>query len=169
MEGRTVSHSEITMSQPMMPHQANAAGAVHGGEIMKLMDNAAGVVAVRHCHSYAVTARVDGINFFRPIRVSNLVTVHAYLTFVGRSTMDMRVEVVVEDIFKEVQHHALTAHFIMVAVDEKGKPKEVPPLILSSDKERKYWELGKKRYNSCRGDILAGEDDYRVCREDALF
>ena len=169
MEGRTVSHSEITMSQPMMPHQANPAGTVHGGEIMKMMDNAAGVVAVRHCHEYAVTARVDGINFFRPIRVSNLVTVHAYLTFVGRSTMDVRVEVTAEDIFREEEHHALTAHFIMVCVDENGKPKEVPPLIFSSDKERKYWELGKKRYESCRGEIMSGEDEYRVCREDAFF
>jgi len=157
------------MSQAMMPHQANPFGAVHGGEIIKLMDEAAGVAAVRHCHVNVVTARVDGINFFRPIMVGNLVIINAYLTFVSRSTMDVRVEVVAEDIFKEEQHHALTAHFIMVAVDNKGKPVEVPPLIISSDQEKKLWALSEKRHMSCREDLMSGDDEYKVCREDALF
>lgn len=169
MEGRSVSHSAVVMSHAMMPHQANPFGAVHGGEIMKLMDEAAGIVAVKHCHVNVVTARVDGINFFRPIMVGHIVIINAFLTFVSRSTMDVRVEVVDEDIFKEERHHALTAHFIMVAVDNTGKPTEVPPLIISSDAEKRLWDLGKTRYNSCRGDLMTEDDEYRVCREDALF
>ena len=169
MEGRSVSHSTVVMTHVMMPHQANPSGAIHGGEIMKRMDEAAGIVAARHCHVNVVTARVDGINFFRPLMVGNLVVINAYLTFVSRSSMDVRVEVVAEDIFKEEKHHALTAHFIMVAVDDNGKPIEVPPLIISSDTEKKLWELGKTRYQSCRGDLMTEDDEYRVCREDALF
>ncbi len=169
MEGRKVEHSALTMSQAMMPHQANPFGAIHGGEIMKIMDDAAAVAAVRHSHANVVTARVDGINFFRPIMVANLIFVRAYLTFVSRAAMDVRVEVVAEDIFKEEKRHALTAHFIMVAVDDSGKPTEVPPLIISSDKEKELWESGKRRHESCRGDLMAGDDEYRVCREDAYF
>ena len=169
MEGRTVSHSAVIMSQAMMPHQANPFGAVHGGEIMKMMDEAAGVVAARHCHVNVVTARVDGINFFKPIMVGNLVIINAYLTFVSHATMDVRVEVVAEDIFKEETEHALTAHFIMVAVDDNGKPIEVPPLIISSDSEKKLWDQGEARYKSCRKDLMTGDDEYKVCREDALF
>ena len=169
MDGRTVAHSAVTMSQAMMPHQANPSGAVHGGEIMKLMDEAAAVAAVRHCHVNVVTARVDGINFFRAIMVGNLVIAEAYLTFVSRSTMDVRVEVIAEDIFKEEQHHALTAHFIMVAVGDNGKPIEVPPLIISSDKEKKLWESGKSRHESCRENLMMADQGYKVCREEALF
>lgn len=169
MEGRSVLHSAVVMTHVMMPQQANPFGAIHGGEIMKLMDEAAGIVAVRHCHINVVTARVDGINFFRPIMLANLVIINACLTFVSRSTMDVRVEVFAEDIFKEEKHHALTAHFIMVAVDGDGKPTEVPPLIISSDSEKRLWEISKTRYQGCRGDIMTEDDEYRVCREDAHF
>lgn len=169
MEGRTVSHSAVIMTHAMMPHQANPFGAVHGGEIMKMMDEAAGVAAARHCHGNVVTARVDGINFFRPVIVGNLVIINAYLVFVSRSTMDVRVEVVSEDIFKEETQHALTAHFIMVAVDGNGKPIEVPPLIISSDAEKKLWKLGEARYKSCKKELMTGDDEFKVCREDAFF
>jgi len=135
---------------------------------MKLMDTAAGVVAVRHCHKDSVTARVDGINFYHPIRVHNLVNVEACLTFVGRSSMEVRVEVWAEDIPKEEKVHALTAYFIMVAVDSEGKPSEVPPLAISTEQEMVLWERGKQRYHSCKGEILSGEVSYRSCREEQI-
>lgn len=166
MEGRTVGHSAVTMSQLILPYQAARFGYAHGGEIMKMMDEAAGVVAVRHAHSDVVTAHVEGINFYRPIKVTNLVTVNAFLTFVGRSTMEVRVEVFSEDILKEESEQALTAYFVMVALDEKGKPTQVPPLIVSSDEERERWERGHRRYQLCRGELMAGDEDYRVCREE---
>lgn len=166
MEGRTVEHSAVTMSQLILPHHAGRAGYAHGGEILKLMDTAAGVVAVRHAHTDVVTARVDGVNFVRPIRVGNLVIVEAFLTFVGRSTMEVRVEVTVEDIIKEETMPALTAYFILVALDAGGKPTQVPPLILSSDQERGRWEKGKRRYERCKRELMEGDDDYRACREE---
>jgi acyl-CoA hydrolase len=168
MEPRPVSHSAFTMAQLILPQQAGRAGFAHGGEIMKMMDTAAGVVAVRHCHKDSVTARVDGINFYHPIRVYNLVSVDGCLTFVGRSSMEVRVEVWAEDIAKEEKVHALTAYFIMVAVDQDGKPSEVPPLELSSRREKELWEKGKQRYQVCKGELMSGEASYKVCREESV-
>ena len=168
MEGRDVAHSAISMSQVIWPDMAGRAGFSHGGEIMKLMDGAAGVVAVKHSHRDSVTARVEGINFYLPIRVYDLVTVNACLSFVGRSSMEVLVEVWTENIVQETKVHALTAYFVMVAVDEMGKPAEVPPLILSSDKEKARWEKGKKRYQACKGEIMSADADYKVCREEKV-
>jgi acyl-CoA hydrolase len=168
MEGRDVAHSATTMSQMIWPDMAGRAGFAHGGEIMKLMDGAAGVVAVKHSHRDSVTARVEGINFYQPVRLYDLVTVNACLTFVGRSSMEVLVEVWSERIAEETKAHALTAHFVMVAVDEFGKPAEVPPLILSSDKEKALWEKGKKRYQACKGEIMPDDANYKVCREEKI-
>jgi acyl-CoA hydrolase len=168
MEGRDVAHSATTMSQMIWPDMAGRAGFAHGGEIMKLMDGAAGVVAVKHSHRDSVTARVEGINFYQPIRLYDLVTVNGCLTFVGRSSMEVLVEVWAENIAKETKVHALTAYFIMVAVDEMGKPAEVPPLILTSDREKAMWEKGKKRYQACKGEIMSADADYKVCREESI-
>jgi len=167
-EGRTVKHSVVTMSELILPHQANPLGKAHGGEIMKLMDTAAGVVALRHAHTAVVTARVDGINFYHPIKVGDLVTVNAFLTFVGRSSMEVEVEVITEDIITEKTTHALAAHFIMVALNDQGKPAKVPPLLVSSEKEKELWEKGKRRYEMCKGELMAGDENYRTCREEKV-
>ena len=168
MEGRTVEHSAITMSQLILPEQGGRAGFAHGGEIMKLMDTAAGTAALRHAHTDLVTARVEGINFYRPIKIWNLVTINAFLTFVGRSSMEVRVDVFCEDVIKEDKVHALSAYFIMVAVDDKGKPIEVPPLILKSKKEKDLWEKGKRRYEMCKRDLMPEDDNFKVCREEPM-
>lgn len=146
MQGRSVSYSAVTMAQVMLPNQANAAGNVHGGEIMMMMDNAAGVVAARHARSNVVTARVESIDFYQPIYVGNLVTISARLTFVSKHTMEVRMDVVAEDLPTGAQAQALTAYFIMVSLDEKGRPKEVPPLILETDEEGLEFEAGLRRY-----------------------
>ncbi len=169
MEGRTVDHSALTMTQMINPNQAGRAGVAHGGEIMKLMDTAAGIVAARHGHKDTVTASVEGINFYLPVKVYDLVEVKAYLAYVGRSSMEVRVDVFTEDILKEEKAHALTAYFLMVALDEEGKPTEVPPLILTTDAEREQWEKGKQRHARCKGEIMLGDDDFQVCREAPLL
>ena len=143
---RTVGHSRITLAQVMLPHQANRSGNVHGGEIMKLMDSAAGVVAARHSHCNCVTARVEDLTFLRPVKVGDLVTAHAFLTFVSRSSMEIRVEVETEDRFTEARQRALTARFIFVALDPNGKPAEVPPLLITTEEGEKYFEEGRRRH-----------------------
>ncbi len=144
---RTVGHSSITLAQVMLPHQANRAGNVHGGEVMKLMDSAAGVVAARHSHCNCVTARVEELNFLKPVKVGDLVFAHAFLTFMSRSSMEIRVEVETEDRFTEARQKALTARFIFVALDPNGKPAEVPPILITTEEGEKYFEEGRKRHD----------------------
>jgi acyl-CoA hydrolase len=147
---RTVGHSSVTMAQLMLPHQANPAGYVHGGEIMKIMDNAAGVVAARHAHTNVVTARVDDINFLNPVRVGDLVLVHAMLTFVGRSSMEIRIEVETEHLGSEERRQALSAFFVYVALDPAGRPTEVPPLLITTEEGQRLFEEGRNRYEARR-------------------
>ena len=147
-EGRTVGHSAIEMAQLMLPAQANPAGFVHGGELMKLMDNAAGVVAARHAHSNVVTARVEDIVFHTPVRVGSLVIVKGKLVFTSRSSMQIRVEVEMESIAQERRVPALTADFVMVAVDATGKATTIPKLILQTEEEETLFATAEERYKA---------------------
>jgi uncharacterized protein (TIGR00369 family) len=148
LEGRTVRHSALTMAQLMLPAQANPAGFVHGGELMKLMDNAAGVTAGRHSNSYVVTAQVNDIRFLQPVRVGSLVLVYAKITFVGRTSMEIQIEVETEDLSTGERMRALTSYYTMVAVDDEGRPKTIPPLIVYTEEEEKLFNEGMQRYNA---------------------
>lgn len=168
MEGRTVEHSAITMTQIILPEHGGRVGYAHGGEIMKIMDTTAGIVGMRHTHTDLVTARVEGVNFYRPVRITDLIIVNACITFVSHVSLEIRVEVFKEDLLKEKKEHALTAYFVMVALDSGGKPTRVPPLILSNDRERELWEQGKQRYQTCKGEIMSEDVRYMVCREEQI-
>jgi acyl-CoA hydrolase len=117
---------------------------------MKIMDNAAGVVAARHAHTNVVTARVDDINFLNPVRVGDLVLVHARLTFVGHSSMEIRIEVETEHIGSEERRQALSAHFIYVALNQRGRPTKVPPLLITTEEGERLFEEGRERYETRR-------------------
>jgi acyl-CoA hydrolase len=144
------------MAQLMLPHHANLAGYVHGGEIMKIMDNAAGVVAARHAHTNVVTVRVDNLFFLKPVRVGDVLLVHASLTFVGHSSMEIRVEVETENTSQEKRQKALTANFIYVALDKAGKPAEVPPLLITTEEGEKLFKEGRERYEARKGERASG-------------
>ncbi len=147
IEAKTVAQSKVTIGNLMQPEQANMYGNVHGGEIMKLMDHAAGIVALRHARANVVTARVDKMEFHYPIHVGNLVTCSGQLTFVGRSSMEVFVEVFVEDLHKETDAKlALTAFFTMVALDSDEKPMRVPALAITNAEEQALFEAGRQRY-----------------------
>ncbi|MBM3118627.1 MAG: hypothetical protein FJ006_03600 [Chloroflexi bacterium] len=147
-KGRTVEHSAIEMAQLMLPHQTNPAGFVHGGELMKLMDNAAGVVAARHSRANPVTAMVEDINFHNPVRVGDLVLVHGKITFTSRSSMEVRIDVETENLLTGKRLPALTAYYVMVAVNLEGKPVEVPPLIVTTEDEERLFNEGLARYQA---------------------
>lgn len=147
MEAKKISDSKSVISNVMLPNQANPAGNVHGGEIMKLMDVAASVCAHRHSRTNVVTIRVDELIFHNPIFVGQLVTCEASLVFVGNTSMEIKVLVMVEDMTKEtLPKIALTAFFTFVALDNLGKPCPVPKLILETEDEIKSFEEGKKRH-----------------------
>jgi len=147
MKTKTVSESKTTTGNLMLPSQANASGNVHGGEIMKMMDNAAGIVATRHARSRVVTARVDCLEFHYPIHVGYFVTCESQLTYVGKKSMEVLVKVFSENVREDQKAIlALTGYFTMVALDENGKSIEVPQLTITNEEEQKLFEEGKQRY-----------------------
>ena len=141
--------TKLIMSQVMLPNQANTAGNVHGGEIMKLMDTAAGAVAMRYARSSVVTARVDEIQFHLPIFVGSLVTVTSTIAYVGRTSMEVIVFVDVEDLQSSAEPmRALSAFFTMVALDEDGHPRQVPSLEIETEEEKILYNSVKRRRES---------------------
>lgn len=134
---KPVSASRLVLSQVMTPLDANVSGNVHGGNIMKLADEAAGVVAIRHSGRNVVTATVDRFDFHAPVFVGNLVTVKASLNYVGRSSMEIGVRVEAEDLLTGKKTHTNSCYITMVAIDADGAPVEVPRLLLETDEDRR--------------------------------
>lgn len=131
-----VSYSEATMTQLMLPQWVNLHGTVHGGYILMLADQIAYVVASRHAGRPTVTASFDEVDFRSPIQVGDIVTLHARVNYVGRSSMEIGVRVEAEDLFTRETRHANSCYITMVAVDEAGRPAPVPALLLETDAER---------------------------------
>ena len=147
MKHCSMKESRIVISEVMMPSQANPNGNVHGGEIMKLMDSAAYAAARRYARSNVVTARVDELEFHLPIRIGDLVVVTADVVYVGHSSMEIAVNVIVEDLDDGSEPQlGLSAYFTMVALDRNARPKSVPPLELDTEEARAAFEEGKRRY-----------------------
>lgn len=143
--GKHIRDSQATISQLMLPTDANVHGNVHGGVIMKMADDAGAIVATRHSRSIVVTVAVDSLTFLSPIYVGNLVTFTAALSYVGRTSMEVEVLVEAEDPLTGEKTHTNTAYLVYVALDEDGRPCEVPPLIVETDEERERIAKGKKR------------------------
>ncbi len=143
--------TKLIMSQVMMPYQANDAGNVHGGEIMKLMDTAAGAAAKKYARCNVVTARVDELQFHSPIFVGALVTVTATVAYVGRTSLEVIVTVDVEDLESDTEpKRALSSYFTMVALDKGGRPRPLPPLVLDTEEEKILYEEIKRRREGMR-------------------
>jgi len=143
--GKPVSASRVVLAQLMQPTDANLYGNVHGGIIMRLMDEAGGSAAMRHAQRPCVTVAVDQVLFREPIHLGDLVTVTAELTYVGRTSMEVRLEVTAQNLLTGQQTHTNTAYFVYVALDDAGHPIEVPPLLLETEAERRQWAAAKER------------------------
>ena len=137
---KPASATRLVLAQVMTPLDANVNGNVHGGNIMKLADEAAGVVAIRHSGCNCVTATVDRFDFHAPVFVGNLVTVKASLNYVGRTSMEIGVRVDAEDLLTGMRTHTNSCYITMVAINADGKPVEVPRLILETDEDRRRHE-----------------------------
>ncbi len=136
MKNKTVKESRVTVSQVMQPADANPAGNVHGGTIMKLIDNAAGVVAFRHSRCNSVTASVDQIDFHYPAFIGDLLTIKASLNLVGKTSMEIGARVESENLLTGQTRHIASAYLTFVSLDDKLKPVQVPELIFETDKEK---------------------------------
>ena len=136
---------KLFMTRLMTPDMANFAGNVHGGTILKLLDEAAFSCASRYCKMYVMTAAVDHVMFKTPIRVGDLVTFKCNVNFVGRSSMEIGIRVEGEKIKEKEKYHAISCYFTMICVDENGKPQAAPKLQVESETEKKLFEAGKMR------------------------
>jgi acyl-CoA hydrolase len=125
------------MVQLVLPNDANTLGNVLGGMVLHWIDLAAAVVAHRHCRSEAVTASIDQVSFLAPIRVGQVAMIAARMTYAGRTSMEIRVDVHSEDLLSGERQQTSTAYVTFVAIDGKGRPRPVPPLILETEDERR--------------------------------
>ena len=140
-----VRDSQVTLHKVMMPEHANHMGNVHGGEIMKTVDEAGGLCAMRHARRNVVTIAIDSMTFHSPVHVGEVVAFHASLNWVGRTSLEVGVRVVAENPLTGEQTHTNTAFVVYVALDENARPTPVPPLILETDEERRRWAEGEQR------------------------
>lgn len=142
---RTISESRIQLVQFMQPEHANGLGNVHGGVIMKLVDEAGALSAMRHARSFVVTVAVDSMAFVEPIRIGALVTVRSELAYVGTTSMEARVEVIAENPLTGEKTHTNTAHLVYVAIDGAGQPQPVPKLAATTPEEEASMEAARRR------------------------
>lgn len=153
---RRVKDSEVTLAVVMLPADANPMGAIHGGVIMKHVDEAGGLAAARHCRGKTVTAHIDGMSFLAPVYVGDLVTFKASLNDVGRTSLEVGVRVEAETLLSGEVRHISTAYIVYVALDEQNRPTPVPPLIAETEAEKRRQAAARVRR------------DFRLRREQAI-
>ncbi len=145
MEEKRIRDSEVTLSQLMQPENANNLGNIHGGVLMKLIDEAGAMCATRHARAPAVTVAVDSLTFLEPVHIGDLVTFNAKLTYAGRTSMEVEVCVEAEEILTGRRRVTNRAYVVYVALSGEGRPVEVPCIDLETDEERKRWKQGEQR------------------------
>ncbi len=127
------------------PNHMNAAGRLFGGMLMQWLDEVAGLVAKRHTRSNIITASVDNLHFMHGAYQGEMVVIIGRVTYVGNTSLEVRVDTYVEHLEDGMRHPINRAYFTMVALDENDKPTRVPGLILETESEKAEWEAGKKR------------------------
>ena len=154
--------SSVIISRVMMPEDANPAGIVHGGVIMKEIDNAAGVTAVRHTRKVCVTASIDRMDFHKPAFIGNLLTIKAGINYTGKTSMEIGARIETEDLMTGVKTHLASAYLTFVALGQDKRPVKVPPLMLVTKEDfrrnseaiarRKLRLSEKKKESECQMD-----------------
>ena len=142
---KTPAASHISISQLMQPEHANNLGNVHGGWIMKMVDEAGALACMRHAQRRVVTVAVDSLVFKEPIRIGDLVIINAEVTYTGRTSMEAEVEVVAENPITGERVHTNRAYLVYVALDDDGHPTTVPELVIETDNEKQRMAQAKER------------------------
>jgi acyl-CoA hydrolase len=140
-----IPNHELTMTVLMTPDMANFSGNVHGGTILKLLDQVAYACASRYAGRYVVTLSVDQVMFREPIHVGELVSFLASVNYTGRTSMEVGIKVVTEDIRQQTVRHANSCFFTMVALDDARQPAAVPPLAPVTPDQQRRFEAAKVR------------------------
>lgn len=141
---------QLTMTVLMTPDTANFAGNVHGGTILKLLDQVAYACASRYAGTYVVTLSVDKVTFRQPVHVGELVSFLASVNYTGTSSMEIGIKVLAEDIQTQLVRHVNSCFFTMVAVDAQGRPTPVAPLQPNSPDEHRRYQAAIARRKAAR-------------------
>ncbi len=144
-EGHSIDYSRTTSSRLMEMLDANVHGNVHGGVIMRMVDEAAAIVAIKHSRRNVVTVRINHFDFLAPAYIGNVVSIHCQMNYVGRSSMEVGVEVTAEDLFTGEVRQIASSQVIYVALDENRKPTPVPPLVPADAEEAAIIEKARLR------------------------
>ena len=144
--GRTVEYSRTTITELMIPSYANFGGKIHGGILLSLIDKVAYACASKHAGNYCVTVSVDGVEFLQPVEVGDLVSLHASVNYVGRTSLVVGIKVIAENVKQGSVKHTNTSYVTMVAKGDDNQPTPVPPLILDKPIEvRRFYEALKRK------------------------
>jgi uncharacterized protein (TIGR00369 family) len=142
---KSIRASRITISQLMHPEHANLLGNVHGGWIMKLVDEVGALTCMRHAQRKVVTVAMDSMTFHMPIKIGDLVILNAEVTYTGRTSMEAAVQVLAENPITGEQTHTNTAYLVYVALDDDGRPTVVPPLQAETEADRQKMQQARER------------------------
>lgn len=142
---RSSHESELTLAVAMNPADANPLGNVHGGVIMKLVDEAGGLCGIRYARRPVVTIAIDSMTFHSPVRIGNLLILRARVNWVGRTSMEIGVRVEAENVMTGEVTHTNSAYAVYIALGDDGQPVPVPPLWLQDDEARGRWDAGEER------------------------
>jgi acyl-CoA hydrolase len=146
MEGKPVRESASEYSEFALPNDANGLGNVLGGKVMHLVDLAGAMVALRHARRPVVTASVDSLNFLHPVRIGQLMILRSSVNRVFRTSMEVGVKVLAEDMMTGERLHTCSAYLTFVALDENRKATPVAPIIPETEEERRrYRQAGERR------------------------
>jgi len=137
--------SRVNIAQLMHPEHANLLGNVHGGWIMKLVDEAGALACMRHSQRRVVTVAIDSMVFRNPIKIGDLVLLNAEVTYTGRTSMEAEVQVLAENPITGERTHTNTAYLVYVALDDQGKPTPVPAVQAETEEEKRKMESAKER------------------------
>jgi len=142
---KPVRASRVTLSQLMHPEHANLLGNVHGGWIMKLVDEAGALACMRHAQKKVVTVAIDSMTFREPIRIGDLIILNAEVTYTGRTSMEAEVQVLAENPVTGERNHTNNAYLVYVALDDEGKPTGIPPLKAETEEEKQKMDQALER------------------------
>jgi acyl-CoA hydrolase len=166
LESRPTSYGRVSLAVIMRSIEANLAGNIHGGEIVKLADSTAGAVSARHVGGQTVTAALDEMAFLQPVHVGDIVHTYGQVNWVGRTSLEVGVRIEAQPHSDPTTSgvHVASAYFVMVAIDHAGNPCAVPPLLLESETDRRRWreaEIRRAHRLAQREEILRSRGDGR--------
>ena len=157
LPAKRIRDSQTTISQLMQLTDANPVGNVHGGALLRLMDEVGGIAAARHAGRPVVTVAIDSVAFYSPVYVGNLVTLKASVNYVGKTSLEVGVRVEAMDVLSGQITHTNSAYLVYVSLDENGQPVEVPPLIAETPEEEQRLRDGQERQAERKRRRLADE------------